>query len=370
MTNVRLLLLGLAAALTAVLGCRPLPKPDELVALEKLRKGSDPVEESEGAYRRAVAAWRDRDLRTARHFALVGAIKLRMASTAAPEKELRGRVDRMWGQLSKVQAEHAQVKDKLAQVEEMVQLYEELAVAQSSALEKKLHVSEVQQVAQAEKQLGQARLALRMAELVGGERYAPKLLAMARTLVERAEKEFADKKPTKAFATAELGSQKAQEAYEASRPHYQKERAAAGRHAQNQALQKALASLAATSRWLSVKLKAEGGSQWLVMPVMSLFHPLGTAPVDTRHELLDRIAVELKRFPEFHVVIRGHTSHRSPPAKRRRISRLRARKVAAYLIAAGLDAKRFLVRGHGATRLVAYKRSTLNDRVEICILLR
>jgi outer membrane protein OmpA-like peptidoglycan-associated protein len=355
------------------LGCRPLPKPDELVALEKLRKRQDRqdlAKQSDEEYQRAVAAWRDKDLRTARYFALVGAIKLRMASTEGPEKELRGRVEKLWGKLNKAQAEHAQIKDKLAQINEMVQLYEELAVAQSSALEKKLHVSEVQQVARAEKQLGQARLALKMAELVSGERYARKLVTMARTLVERAETEFNGKEYTKAFATAELASQKAQEAYEASQPHYQKERAAAGRHAQNQALQKELVSLASTSRWLSVKLVARGGSQWLVIPVMSLFHPLGTAPVETRSEMLDQIAGRLKRFPEFHVVVRGHTSHRSPPAKRRRISRLRARKVADYLIGTGLDAKRFLVRGHGASRLVAYKRSTLNDRVEIWILLR
>lgn len=372
--------LFIAGAVLLAAGCRPLAKPGELVALEQLRKQPDYkqarkekidlVVQGEADYRRALAAWRDDQLRAARHHAVVSTTRLRMASALGEERALRARVTTLWAKLSKVQAEDAGVKDKLAQLDEMVQLYEELAVAQSSALEKKLHVNEVQEAAQAEKQLGQARLALKMAELVGAKRYARKLMTMAQTLLERADREFGEQRPTKAFTTAELASQKAQQAYATSRPYYLKEQAAAGRQAQNLALQKELASLAASSRWLSVKLVAQGKAQHLVLPVLSLFLPLSTKPQPDKRKLLDQIAERLKRFSSFHVVIRGHTSHRAPRAKRLKISRIRARKVADHFIAAGLSDKRFMVRGEGASRRIAPRRSTLNDRVELWILLR
>jgi outer membrane protein OmpA-like peptidoglycan-associated protein len=367
------LLLFLAGALVALVGCRPLPKPAELVALEELRKDRESVQaaqESDAAHQRALDAWRDRDLRSARHWALTGALRLRIAATAAEEEATLAEVDRLRGELQKVQSEHVDLRAKLEQIEEMVQLYEELAVAQSSALEKKLHLTDVQKTGRAERQIGQATLALKMAEVVGAEKYADKLYAMARTLVERATKELEANKPIKAFATAEMAGQKAQEAYEASKPHYLKEREAASRHAQNQALQKELTQLASSTPGISVKLVAEGGSQLLVIPVTSLFKPLASAPRSDKRKTLDQIGERLKRYPEFHVLVRGYTSHRAAPARRRPLSRARARKVADQLIAAGLGPKRFMVRGEGGTKLIGHRRSATNDRVEICILLR
>jgi outer membrane protein OmpA-like peptidoglycan-associated protein len=193
---------------------------------------------------------------------------------------------------------------------------------------------------------------------------------MARTLVERASKELEADKPIKAFATAELAGQKAQEAYEAARPHYLKEREAASRHAQNQALQTELTSLASSTPGISIKLVAEGGSQLLVIPVPSLFRPLSSAPRSDKLKILDQIGERLKRYPEFHLVIRGYTSHRAAPKRRLPLSRARARKVADHLSAAGLGPKRLIVRGEGAAKLIGHRRSASNDRVEICILLR
>lgn len=367
------LLSCLAGALVALAGCRPLPKPAELVTLEELRKSPENVQaakESDAAHQRALNAWRDRDLRGARHWARAGGLRLRIASAAAEEEGLLAEVDRLRGELQKVQVEHVGVRAKLEQIEEMVQLYEELAVAQSSALEKKLHLTDVQKTGRAERQIGQATLFLKMAEVVGAKKYADKLYAIARTLVERASKELEANKPIKAFATAEMAGQKAQEAYEASKLHYLKEREAAARNTQNQALQKELTSLASSTPGISVKLVAEGGTQLLVIPVTSLFKPLASVPRADKNKILDQIGERLKKYPEFHLVIRGYTSHRAPPARRLSLSRARARKVADLLIAAGLGPKRFMVRGEGGTKLIGRRRSATNDRVEICILLR
>lgn len=370
----------LAAALLPAAGCRPLAKPVELAAFEQLRRQPDPTRErrqkselartSEAAYAQAVAAWQDDDLRGARYHARAGSAQLRTAVALREERALRAQIAGLWGQLNRVQAEEAKVKEALSQLDEMVQLYEELASAQSSALEKTLHLTEVQQSAEAVRQLEQARLTLKMAELVGAARYARTLTDMARALVEQAGRELEKQQSTKARATATLAHRKAQEAYAAARPRYLKERAAAARRAQNQALQQELTALAATSRWLSVKLQARGGAQELVVPVQSLFLPLSTKPLPARLELVDKLAARLKRYPDHHLVIRGYTSRRAPRATRLKISRLRARRVADRLVAAGLDEARLSVRGEAAARPVAPGRSTLNDRVEICVLLR
>jgi outer membrane protein OmpA-like peptidoglycan-associated protein len=377
-----------AGALLLVTGCRPLAKPDELVALEELRErlreklreklpGQPELARAQGgargeaAHERAVAAWRDADLRSARHHAMVGRSELRTAAALREERALRARIASLWERLGTAQAEEARVKDKLARLEEMVQLYEELAVVQSAALEKKLHLGEVER-SRALEQLEQARLSLKMAELVGAARYARKLTRMARTLVARADRELGEDKAAAARATAELAQRKAQAAHAAARPRYLEEQAAAERHAQNQALQRDLAALVAGSRWLSVKLAArgQGGTPRLVVRVLSLFLPLGTRPLPAKRTLLDQLAERLRRYPDHHVVIRGHTSHRAPRGKRVPISRIRARRVADHLVAAGLSRERFLVRGEGAARLIASRRSSLNDRVEICVLLR
>lgn len=373
--------LCLAGALAVAWGCRPLPKPAELLALEQLRQRSDLakvrqqqgalVKESDDAHGFALAAWSEGDLRAARDFSLVSQIKLRMAATAGPAKELQARVKKLKGELQETRSEYSEVQKELLQVEEMVQVYEDLAVAQANAREKKMHVSEVQQEAQADVQLGQARLELKMAELMNAETYAPELLAMARGLMERAVKELEEKKkPTEAAATARLATEKAQQAVELSRPRYNNEQSAVMRRAQNQALGEALSSLASTRRGISARLVTRGGSPQLVLPITSLFKPNGVKPLPARRKLLDQIAEQLKAYPDFHVVIRGHTSHLVPARARAKISRARARKVADHLIAAGLDPKRLMVRGEGAARLMLNKNSSVNDRVEICILLR
>ena len=371
---------ALVALLAMAPGCGPLPRPPELTTLEKLRREAmvtalraknDPqVEKGDAAYGRAVAAWRDDDLRAARHHALLGKTRLRMAAAVAEEKRLRGGIATLRDKLRARQARESEARKRLAEIEEMVQLYEELAVAQSSALEKKLHVSEVRQAAEAEAELGRATLALKMAELVGAPKYAGSLLAMARVLAERARKELESAGSARAFATARLAAQKARQAHDAARPRYLMEQAAEKRHAQNQALQQELVLLASSSRRVSVKVVARGTAQQLVVTVKSLFPPLGSRPIAARRKLLDRLVEPLKRFADFHVVIRGHTSHRAPAARRLKLSTKRARRVADHFIAAGLAAGRFLVRGEGGARPVARKRSPVNDRVEICILLR
>ena len=76
----------------------------------------------------------------------------------------------------------------------MIQLYEELAVARSATKEKEVHLSDVQQRAQAQRKLGEAKLALKMAEGVEAQLYAENSYAIARTLATQANEAFAARK--------------------------------------------------------------------------------------------------------------------------------------------------------------------------------
>jgi outer membrane protein OmpA-like peptidoglycan-associated protein len=359
-------------------GCAPPPKPGELVALERLHKDAtwrqvrrehrDLALQYSKAHRQALGAWEDGDLELARHWAHLALIRGRAAVATVAEQAEQGQRERLERELGDLLEKQHGLDQQLRVVGEMVDLYEELAVAQTNTRERDLHLSEVEQRAAAQKKVSDAQLALKTADTVDASRHAPGPYKMAQALLDKATAALAAEKPADGTAAAEMASEKAQAAYEAARPLYLKEQAAAARHTQNQALQQDAAAIAASVRGMSVKLHATGQTQQLVIQTTFLFRPKATRPYPKKREILSRIGELLQRHPGYPVVINGYTSHLSPEKERREISRARAQWVADHFRSLGVSPKRFVVAGRGAAKLIGYRLSGVNDRVEIILL--
>ncbi|HET7498182.1 MAG TPA: OmpA family protein, partial [Candidatus Eisenbacteria bacterium] len=68
---------------------------------------------------------------------------------------------------------------------------------------------------------------------------------------------------------------------------------------------------------------------------------------------LDRTAASLARWPEVRVEVGGHTDSMADDAYNMQLSQRRAETVRAYLIRAGISARRLEAKGYGETRPIA-----------------
>jgi OOP family OmpA-OmpF porin len=69
--------------------------------------------------------------------------------------------------------------------------------------------------------------------------------------------------------------------------------------------------------------------------------------------LLGRAATFLKKNPQYHVEIQGHTDSTGPKAWNETLSQMRAESVVEFLVASGVEAGRLTAKGYGSTEPMA-----------------
>jgi outer membrane protein OmpA-like peptidoglycan-associated protein len=367
--------LGLALlAAAALAGCAHALKPKELLDLAALRatKESEVAQEqqpdlwrdADAPYWKAIDAWQRSNVEEAQYWATLGAIKLRTALNAVREEAARRRVEETRKQLAELRGQQQALRAELGDVEEQLRLYEKLAAARRAAKEKEQQLSEAQQRQQAQARLRETQMALKMAETVEAARYAPADYVAAQSLLAAAEAALRDGRVSDAAATAEVAKAKADAALTVARPLYLAERKAAERQARNQALQKDAAAIAG----ITVRMRAIGETQQLILPVPDLFRRGDATPRPDKLGLLDAIGALVKKYGEYPVIINGYTSSRVRAAQQYALSQARAQKVADRLVSQGVEASRIAVTGRAADDPIAARSSPLNDRVEIILL--
>lgn len=89
---------------------------------------------------------------------------------------------------------------------------------------------------------------------------------------------------------------------------------------------------------------------------------------------LDRIAEILRRYPDYHLIINGHTDNVGRPSSNLALSEERAKACYNYLISRGIQAKRMIHSGFGDAKPLTSNRSeegrTINRRVEFIMYLK
>jgi len=371
-------LFALAIVVATALGCAHAPKPKELLDLQALRDQRDYlsaqekqpqlVKQSDEAYWKAVEAWKDEDLEITKYWANLGSIKLRTALSILRIELGRQRVETGRKQLVEVRTQHQDLKVKLAEAEEQLRLHDKLASARQSAKAQeeqlKAKLSEAEQRELEQKRLGEAQLALKMADTVEAAKYAPNEYGVAQALLVRAEAAVKEGKGADVIQSLEAAKLKADAAFNAARPLYMAARKTAERQARNQALQKDAAAVTG----VTVRMKAIGETQQLILPVTALFKRSASAPDAGKVSILNEIGVLLKRYPEYPIIINGYTSSRVRASQQYAVSHARASAVANHFTTLGVEFKRLVVAGRGAADFIGPKASPQNDRVEVIVL--
>ncbi|MBW2734092.1 MAG: OmpA family protein [Deltaproteobacteria bacterium] len=378
----------LAATALVFSACAHAPKPQELIDLEAMRSTKDYEaakekqpelsQASDSAHKKAFTAWEDEELDISKHYAQLATIKLRTALTLISQVQTNQRVVSARKEFATLQAEHGRLIAKIGEADEQIKLHGQLTAARKAAAVKeaafKAKLTEAQQkqeqqkaLAAAQKSIGDANLALKMADTVDASKNAKVVYQSAVMLLTRAQAALEAGNASEASTTAMLAKGKAKAAHEAARPKFLSAKKDSARQVRNQALQKAAAGIPG----VTVKFKTVGQTQQLIIPVLNLFKRRRKQQTEIRDEkmvTLNAIGAVLNKFTEYPVVVTGHASHRVRSRQRYAISQTRAQVVANHFVSMGVKLKRMVVAGRGAEVLMASRRSRDNDRVEITLL--
>ncbi len=366
-------------------GCAHAPKPKELLDLQALRDGRDYlpaqekqpelVKQSDESYWQSVESWKDEDLEMCKHWAMLSTIRLRTAIAIIKQETARQRLEVARRQVAEVRAQEQDLRAKISDANEQLRLHAQLDASRKTARaheeQLKAKLSEAEQreqeqkrLAEAQSKVAEAQLALKMADTVEASRYASAEYNLAQSMLQRAEGALKEGHASDAVANADIARTKAEAALNSSRPQYMAARKAVERQGRNQALQKDAAAISG----VTVRMKAIGDTQHLILPVPELFRRSETSPRTDKIAVLNQIGALLKSFPDYPVIINGYTSSRVRATQQYAVSQTRAQEVANYLVSLGVEFKRMAVAGHAAETPIAAKASPLNDRVEIVIL--
>ena len=366
---------------TLLAACASAPKPKELLDLEVLRKAKtyehaqqaqpELVKESDADYKKSVEAWDGSEMDLAKDWAILSTIKLRTAQAIVEEAATRASFDTLRKEIAGLKRERQEAQARIREADEQLRLHAKLAAARKTAQDKDKELTEAQKreqeqraLADAQKKVAEAELAMKMADTVEASKHAATEYAGAQALLTRAEASLKAGNATDASATAELAKAKAEAAYNAARSVYLAAKKQAERQAQNQALQKDAAAITG----VTVKMKSSGDTQQLILPVLDLFKRGKSAPKPEKIAVLNAIGQLLKKYPDYPVIINGYTSARVGKSQQYVVSYARAQAVATHFASMGVNLKRIASSGQGGESPIAPKRSTANDRVEVILL--
>jgi len=80
-------------------------------------------------------------------------------------------------------------------------------------------------------------------------------------------------------------------------------------------------------------------------------------------ELLDKVSEIIKKHPEYHYIVQGHTDSKGNEEFNLKLSQNRAKSVADYLISKGVDASMLSYEGHGSSQPIA-DNNTVEGRMK------
>jgi outer membrane protein OmpA-like peptidoglycan-associated protein len=375
-------------ALAAVpAGCGTPPKPPELDAFEKLRR--DPVAEeaqkrapdlmkaADRHLREAREQWEGGDLEESRNSSLLGQIKLKHALAIVEQERARRRIATADEETRRAEDEYAQAQKELAALNEQIALLKKL---QDAASERQRLAAEQQKTnealaserlkAAATEKIAAAELALKTADTVEAATHARVPYQTAKDNLARAQQEMQQNNFQAAQTSAEMAKLKAEEAEKTAKPLYEKEAAAADTKAKAEALVREATAIPG----ITVRRDARGSLQRIVLPLRAemLFVRTSAALAPGRDALLEPIASLAKKYPNFQIMVVGHSDNRGRTGEQLAMSQARAQSVFTGLVSRGVDAKRMIVSGQGAGEPVADNRTATgraaNSRVEIIFL--
>jgi outer membrane protein OmpA-like peptidoglycan-associated protein len=392
-TVLRTSLLAVFAAGLLSLGCATPPKPRELDALEKLRadpsmpaarkRAPDLCKKGDKAFDAATEKWHSNDLGDSVNSALLGQIFLRHALALTDQDKSNARIAAAEDELQTTAEEHEKARKELDAVNETIgalskaaQKNEEMkALEAQMAADKKSNEEKLAQEklrAETSDRVSDAELAVKTADTLDAEKYAPELYKSAAQILAKAQTEFQAGQMQQAQVSAGIAKKTAQDAAAAAKPSYDRDSTAS----ENRKKADALYADALRIPGAKVRRDVKGSLQRVVIavPAEMLFVKKQTVIAPGKDSVLDPVAELLKKgdYRAFPVQVIGNTDSRGSETANLAMSAARAQSVFNALVTRGVEARRMMASGQGGAEPIADGRSAAgrasNHRVEIVFL--
>ncbi len=384
----------LSFVLSAVsFGCATPPKPRELDALEKLRadpampaarkRAPDLCKKADKALASATDKWQSNDLGESVNHALLGQIFYRHALALTDQDKANARIAAAEDDLGTIGEEQEKVSkdlesenEKIALLNKAAQKNEEMkALEVQMAADKKANEEKLAQEklrGETTDAISEAELAVKTADTVNAERYAPELYKSAVEILHKAQAELQAGQMQQAQASAGIAKKTAQDASAAAKPSYDRDSAAE----ENRKKADALYADALRIPGVKVRRDVKGSLHRVILaiPADLLFIKKQTVIGPGKDLILDPVAelIRRKEYQSFPVQVIGHTDSRGGQTTNLAMSSARAQSVFNGLVTRGVDVRRMMASGQGGADPVADGRTAAgrasNHRVEVVFL--
>jgi outer membrane protein OmpA-like peptidoglycan-associated protein len=376
------------------LGCATPPKPRELDALEKLRadpsmpaarkRAPDLCKKADKAFAAATEKWHSNDLGESVNHALLGQIFFRHALALTDQDKSNARIAAAEDEIQTTAEEQEKVRkdlddenEKIGLLNKAVHQNEEMkALAAQMAVDKKSNEEKLAQEklrAETSDRVSDAELAVKTADTLDAEKYAPELYKSAIQILAKAQTEFQAGQMQQAQVSAGIAKKTAQDAAAAAKPSYDRDSTAA----ENRKKADALYADALRIPGVKVRRDVKGSLQRIVIavPAELLFVKKQTVIAPGKDSVLDPVAELLKKgdYKAFPVQVIGNTDSRGSETANLAMSAARAQSVFNALVTRGVEVgRRMMASGQGGAEPIADGRSAAgrasNHRVEIVFL--
>jgi outer membrane protein OmpA-like peptidoglycan-associated protein len=374
-------------------GCATPPKPRELDALEKLRadpslpaarkRAPDLCKKADKAFAAATDKWQSNDLNESVNHALVGQIYYRHALALDEQDKANARIADAEDTLAATAEEQEKVQKELdgenekimllskaAQKSEEMKALEVQMAADKKANEEKLAQEKLR--AETGDAVSEAELAVKTADTVDAEKYAPELYKSAVEILHKAQAELQAGQMQQAQASAGIAKKTAQDAAAAAKPSYDRDSVADA----NRKKADTLYADALRIPGVKVRRDVKGSLQRVVLgiPADLLFVKKQTVIGPGKDSILDPVAelIKKKDYQSFPVQVVGHTDSRGGQSANLALSAARAQSVFNALVTRGVEVRRMMASGQGGVEPIADGRTAAgrasNHRVEVVFL--
>lgn len=350
----------------ALVSCARLPKPAEMQQYEgerKARSGEELklehpelVKSADAEYQKALEAHDDKEKELLEHHAHLAwmwwqSATLRRDTRLASEEE------------STLSKETAQLDSELAEAKKRQKLAKATLdrMAQIIALEGK--VSDSEEVNTAKSAINEALAALKEAQAVDADVHASANFSAAEAKLKTATDALGKNKPKDALSMAIEAKASAEAAKREAEPKYTTTEADQAKLTRNKALFDSVAGVSGVSA-----SAVAGGVQATVVEAFS--SGAGSVTILPMMEAtFIKLAEVAKAYPDYGLVIEGHTDTKGNKSKNLTLSDSRAKSVAAFLAAQGVAPDRMTSLGKGSAEPVGDNKTkdgrAKNRRIEV-----
>ena len=352
---------GLMALMVS--GCGPQPKPEELLQLEELRASEESAQINQiapEAYRRcteltdkAVSAWQDDELSTAKTYASLGQRQYATAKAESKRREALARRDAAKAEHEKLtlQMETLRVKQQGLETN-IAQIKANIALADNANAEYRIQIARTEQ----EKARG----------------VEADITEASKSVFAEANKKLNEAGNANAYGKREEASSLADEAallfakaYQLAKPEFDKRQATVLLDQARKAIYEEAKAILGPTYVISTDMKAT------IMVFAAAFDKDKYDIVSGKQIAFDRVIALIAKYPTAQITIEGYVQKNTKQYFE--VSTRRAEAVRDYLIARGVDYKRIIASGKGKDMLRYDERKKdnrpMNDRVEIIIAL-